>query len=83
MCSFSYRILKDHTDSTGLQSVALDSVKETLEVKEREAQQLQAECSKAQVGYVCGSSHRALCLCEEPPVALLRKDLQMTLISAN
>eukprot|EP00112_Aurelia_sp_Birch-Aquarium-sp1_P007069 Seg1772.1 transcript_id=Seg1772.1/GoldUCD/mRNA.D3Y31 product="Golgin subfamily A member 5" protein_id=Seg1772.1/GoldUCD/D3Y31 len=48
LTSDNERIFKDHTDSTGLQSVALDSVKETLEEKEREARQLQTDCSKAQ-----------------------------------
>ncbi|XP_065067358.1 golgin subfamily A member 5-like [Rhopilema esculentum] len=42
------RILKDHTDSTGLQSVALDSFKDKLEEKEKEYQQVQTDFNKAQ-----------------------------------
>jgi len=42
------RILKDHTDSTGLQSVALDSFKVKLEEKEKELKNIQAEFNRAQ-----------------------------------
>ena len=49
ICFIHYRVLKDHTDSTGLQTVALDSFKVKLEEKEKELQNLQADFSKAQV----------------------------------
>jgi len=42
------RILKDHTDSTGLQSVALDSFKVKLGEKEKELKNIQAEFNRAQ-----------------------------------
>eukprot|EP00794_Sanderia_malayensis_P019951 gene19951-21905_t len=48
LTSENERILKDHSDSTGLQSVALDTFKDKLEEREKELLQAKAEQDNAQ-----------------------------------